>query len=148
MSEVEVTWRRRFGFVLASPFETWLAIAVIITAVAFFFNPEVAERTSVGRTLQGPLDEIWNTIYGVSGILVLYGLLKPRLHAELSGLILMITGIFVNVIGIYTVRGFNNSLPSLSLLFAVCLALTARAWSVYHYGQIDPVRARTDLGGK
>jgi hypothetical protein len=142
---MEITWRRRLGFVLASPFETWLGLAVIITSLAFFLNPVVAEQTSVGRTLKGPLDEIWNALYGISGVFVLYGLIKPRLHAELFGLILMISGILVNIVGIYSVRGITTSLPSLTLLVAICLALAARSWSIYHYGQIDPVKSRMNI---
>lgn len=126
----------RFYALYANAWEAAIALAAVVTAVAFWFDPNGAETAPLANVLGG-WDDVWYMLYGVGGAMVLLGLLLHgrqvffrgvRLigdgRVELSGLVLIATAIVVNVVAIAN-AGFLRT-PSVATYAGLLVACFLR----------------------
>jgi hypothetical protein len=72
----------------------------VIACAVFFLNPDdTLNATSVSQHL-GPWDDVWNVMYGVGGLLMVYGIVKPDRVADVIGLLLFAGAVLVNMLAV------------------------------------------------
>ena len=123
-------WRN----VQANAFEALIAIMCVIAAIGAFADPASLRDSVVGQELH-PWDFLWNGMFGVSGILILVGLLNPErtyqygrvriegAGAEIAGLIFLGTAVAINGAAAIAVNGLS---PGIGILTAVVFACIYR----------------------
>src|SRR4051794_12135942 len=68
----------------------WVGLAVIVSAVNWFIDPEKAAlKSAVGRQLHGPWDDLWTLFTGVGGVLIIWGIWKFVIRLEIVGHLLL-----------------------------------------------------------
>lgn len=97
----------------ANRFEASMAAAAICYSILYFLRPEVLSRSVVGREIP-PWDLLWNALYLLSGVLILFGLAADHRYVkgisgiwfEVGGLGLFSTALLVNLILAWS-QGFS-----------------------------------------
>lgn len=97
----------------------WLALAAILSAVAFFANPASIASSPIGQLIH-PYDFIWNAGWLLSGVLLLVGIV--RMHADTEALGLMVFGLSLSI---YTVALLALNAPLVGLAAYPALILAA-----------------------
>lgn len=92
------------GYLLGNAFELWIALAAILTALTYFYDPAALTDSSVGRVAH-PIAFTWNTGYLTAGVLITTGLWRPSPRLELAGLSLFSSAVLINAVAIVAVRG-------------------------------------------
>lgn len=118
----------RRTYIFQNSIEFVMGIAVIVASITFFLDPDSLRRNSVGVTLH-PFDFAWNAIYGVSGLMILWGLWRPSLRFELGGLLFLVGALLVQITAIWSIAGYPGIAVLLSLLTFV-VGFLIRAWVV------------------
>lgn len=96
------------------------------TALAFFALPGLhIGRTSVGQQL-GPLEDLWNVMYGVAGVLMVYGLVRDRRGVDACGLLMMAAATVINLLAIVLTLG-PRAILVVAPLVGVAVGAIARA---------------------
>lgn len=101
-----VNERRIFtrGYLLGNAFELWIALAAILTAITYFYDPGALDDSSIAQVAH-PVAFAWNIGYLVAGAAVTVGLWRPSPRLELAGLSLFSSAVIMNAIAIGAVRG-------------------------------------------
>jgi hypothetical protein len=98
----------------------------VIACVVFFLNPDdTFNATSVSRQL-GPWDDAWNVMYGVGGLFMVYGIVKPDRVADVIGLLLFAGATLVNMFAV-GVAFEGRALAIEASFLGCCLAAVSRA---------------------
>jgi hypothetical protein len=135
MSHIDVS---RKAYLYANGFEALIAFSAILSGIRFFVDPSALADTVIGQALR-PLDQIWNAMYCIGGLLVCIGLPLNRNYfrvgrlrvsgyrLELGGLIFLSTGVLVAGVAAVWVNGFSTGV---SIYGAVVLASIGRIISI------------------
>jgi hypothetical protein len=87
----------------------------------------VLESTSIGSVLPEWQEIAWAIMLGLGGILSLLGLLLPHRAADCYGTLLIAGTLLIDVVAIWTYRGFAAGSITGIILFTLALGLIARA---------------------
>jgi hypothetical protein len=99
----------------------------VIACVVFFLNPEdTLNATSVSQQL-GPWDDVWNIMYGVGGLLMVYGIVKPDRVADVIGLLLFAGATLVNMLAV-GIAFEGRALAIEASFLGCCLRRSAAPW--------------------
>lgn len=112
---------RRRAYLAANAFELLIALLAIFSALAFFIYPDTGTRTAVGQVLH-PWDWAWSAGYGVAGVFISYGLIRPWPRVELAGLWLLGAAIAINAVAVVSLAGSRAIFPLMTYvaLVAAC----------------------------
>lgn len=124
---------RRKPYLIANAFELVIAALAILSTVAYVVYPESASASAVGRALH-PYDAVWIFGYGIAGLGITVGLVRPSPRLELAGLVLMGAAMTINAVAVVSLRGSHAVLPLLSYL-AVGIACYVRGYGIVRAGQ-------------
>jgi hypothetical protein len=98
----------------------------VFACVVFFIDPEsTIDRSSLSFQLGGWAN-VWNILYGVGGLLMVYGIVRPDRAADVAGLFLFGGATLINFTSIALTLG-PRSLIVAPHLIGFCLAALARA---------------------
>lgn len=104
----------------------WLGAAAVMSLIAWLTDPAgESRRSALGRTLSGPLDEVWHLVLGVGGVLVFAGVWRLAVRLEVIGHLFVALGVFINALAVAAVVGAG---PSAFILFGVAFASAGRIW--------------------
>ena len=109
--------------VLLNIFEMWIALAGVISLIVYFYDPASINHNALEQTIGHNLTALFNIAYGLSGLTIFYGLLKPTPRWEVVGLFILGATTAVNgfaILGIFGLRGVATA--------STLLALTIAAW--------------------
>ena len=97
----------------------------VFTSLLFFTAPDsLLSDTSIGTQL-GALDVVWNALYGVSGALILTGLILNRKGLDAFGLVMLATTTIINFLAIVATLGPRGLIVAPQLI-GVTAAAVAR----------------------
>lgn len=97
----------------------------VFASALFFLYPGLVAQTSVGQQLGG-LDIVWNSLYGIAGALIVYGLIMDRKGVDAVGLVMLATTTLINLSAILVTLGPRGLVVAPQLL-GVMAAAIARA---------------------
>jgi hypothetical protein len=123
----------RRSYISANSFQLWVGIAAAIGALFFWFYPAALGSSSVGRSV-GALDDLWNALYFVGGVATVYGVVRPSVRGEITGLSLL-TAALITQAAAQLVRVGKIAVPSVVILVCLSVACLDRLnvlWSAYH----------------
>lgn len=120
-------------------FELVIAVLAIAAAISFVLNPDALAESPIGRTFH-PIDWIWNTGYGVSGVFIVVGVLSGRAHIEGAGLCVLASAVGLSAIAYFYVLHFDGTIPSYVSFLAVILASLGRLYELLRYPEVVVVR--------
>jgi hypothetical protein len=104
-----------------------IGVSCILTAILAIVLPEsVTQQTSAAQELGEVLEDTFTLLYGVSGTLIVYGLLTRNYAADALGLCVLSSALLIRIVTAIAVSGFAG-LYGVPTLFALMLAALARA---------------------
>lgn len=106
-----------------------IALLGIFSALSFWLDPGYPERTAIGRSLEGVIDDLWNAMYLGGGLLILLGVWTARAGIEFAGHTPFVTAVLVNTAAALSVAGGFN--VTIALSFSVAVGLSARMWYLW-----------------
>lgn len=121
----------RLAYVRQNALEFGLALAFVISCVAFLIPGDLLPKIATSRTL-GAWATVWSIAGGLGGLGVIYGLCRPDPRAEASGLALLCSALGIAAVATIAAVGWlawSNTLTSAALLgsFAVRIYVIAKA---------------------
>jgi hypothetical protein len=84
-----------------------VGLLIFLSGVGFYFSTD-KNQSSIGRTLSGPLDDIWYAEYLLSGLAIMWGTQRPAPNIERVGHILFLTALAINTIAVLLVLGSRS----------------------------------------
>lgn len=108
---------------LLNIFEMWVGLAGIISALVYLYAPATIDKNALAVTLGHNLAAFYNLAYGVAGVIIWFGLLRPSPRWEIVGLYLLGGTTAANGLSIASVFGLRGVATSSTLL-----ALTVASW--------------------
>ena len=93
--------------VIVVPFEIAIALTAVWAGAAGLFNLSIT-ASAFNSTLPQWLVTLFNILYVIAGLGILTGVGWSYRNAEASGLILLITSLFIRVVALYFTRGFDS----------------------------------------
>lgn len=105
-------------------FELWIGLAAVISLCVFLADPNGIEHSSVSDVIGHTWTEVWQVGYGISGMLIWFGLLRPSPRWEIAGLSILGSTTSINGVAIVHYFGLRGAAPALTLL-----ALAVASWS-------------------
>lgn len=118
-----------------------IGLLIFLSGVGFYFSPG-KEQSSVGQTLNGPLDEVWYAEYLLSGLAIMWGTQRPSPNIERVGHILFLTALIINTIAVVLVLGSRSLTTIPAYVIAAWVSwgrltdLTAAAHEAQHRAEI------------
>lgn len=76
-----------------------------LSGVRFFLSPGALARSSVGRALDGPWDDLWSVAFVVAGVLIMIGVGGRQPRAELPGITLASTAVLIQGAALLVLNG-------------------------------------------
>lgn len=120
-------------------FELVIAVLAIAAAISFFQDPEALARSPIGQTFH-PVDWAWNSMYGISGALIVFGVLSGKSHIEGAGLCFLLAGVVLSAIAYFYVLHFDGTIPSYVSFLVVVLACLGRLHELFVYPEVVVVK--------
>lgn len=111
---------------MANAFEVWIAVAAVLTAVAYTISPESLDDTTIAQVSPG-IAATWNGLYAGAGLSLLYGLFKPMVKWEIAGLSLLCGALAIQGVAAIYVRG-PAGITGGVLFTSLIVAATSRMW--------------------
>lgn len=90
------------------PFELWVAIAAVVSALSYFFLPRTVAGSAVALVVPQWQAHLWNVLYGLGGVGVMAGFWRASPRLEGAGLCLLASGVTVSSLALLYVRGWNG----------------------------------------
>lgn len=109
--------------VILNIFEMWVGLAGIISALVYLYDPTAINKNALAVTLGHELAAFYNIAYGIAGLVIWFGLLRPSPRWEIVGLYILGGTTAANGLSIVSVFGLRGVATSSTLL-----ALTVAAW--------------------
>lgn len=107
----------------------WLGVAAALSLITWLLDPQgEAGRTAIGRTLSGPMDDIWHVLLGAGGVLVFVGIWSFRVRAEIIGHMLVAVAVALNAAAVIAVTGL---VATSLILIGVAAASASRMWYLW-----------------
>ncbi len=113
------------------PFEIMLALTSVSAALGYFFDPTSLLNTALATVL-GSWVTAWSVMYGVSGLLILAGVLGRHRYLEMTGLLLLTGALLINltsIVGVIGVIGHLSRVINLVIVATTCLIRLYLIWS-------------------
>lgn len=118
--------RVRFMYRAQHAIWLWLGLAAVVSLVAWFVDPAgEAQRSAIGRELDGAIDDLWHVLLGVGGVAVFYGVWAMRIRAELIGHLFIGIAVLINAVAVTTVTGVTSTG---FVLYGIACANGFRIW--------------------
>lgn len=108
---------------LLNIFEMWVGLAGIISALVYLYDPAAIDKNALAVTLGHNLAAFYNVAYGIAGLVIWWGLLRPSPRWEIVGLYILGGTTAANGLSIVSVFGLRGIATSSTLL-----ALTLASW--------------------
>jgi hypothetical protein len=100
-----------------------LGIAAVLAAAQFYTDPASIAKSSIGRTLDGPADDVWNIAWALGGLAIAVGVWTVRPTLEIIGHLFFSVAAFINALAVLVILGPG---PSAILSFGVGVASLTR----------------------
>lgn len=123
---MKASTRIRLAYVFDHSFQAWLAGAAVISGLDFLLRPEAAERSPVTAALHD-WAYAWNSLYVISGLLVIVGVYRLKPRVEVAGLSLLAGAVSVQLLAVATVYGMM-ALPTELIYLSLVSACLVRVW--------------------
>lgn len=125
----------RLAYLLQNSFAAAIGFGVLVGAFLFFFWSDLLPQSAVGRAV-GPLDDVWNFLYGAGGLLTLIGigLISPRV--EVGGKLMLGIALVIQGTAQWSIYG-RRALPGTMVLYAIAAACAARIFVLVRAYKID-----------
>lgn len=104
-------------------FEMWVALAGVVSVIVFFYDPASIDGNALSRIIGYDLSAACNIAYGLAGLVIWYGLLRPSPRWEIVGLFILGSTTSVNGLAILGIFGLHGAATATTIL-----ALTLAAW--------------------
>lgn len=103
---------------------SWIGLAGILTAIAFFVSPGDARATT--KVLSPVWAYAWNIMYGIGGLTILLGEVRAnRRDLSFTGLFMLAVGILVNTVAVIASTGVGSS-TIIPINLALVVAIVGR----------------------
>jgi hypothetical protein len=117
------------GRIRAYAFELATAVVWAVSGISYLISPQItALQSPVGHTIRG-YETGWSILYIVGAILVVYGALRPAMPVRAAGLLLLGTGLTMQLLGAVSVQVQLRDLNYLIFALA-CFARAALIWKL------------------
>lgn len=110
----------------------FLGLAGVLAAAQFFLDPGTTERSSIGRNLDGPVDDLWYSFWAMGGLTIMYGIIRLRPRTEIVGQMFFLAGILPNAVAIAIEIGGGPS------FWTIMVAGFANAGRIYYLWHVTP----------
>jgi hypothetical protein len=107
----------------------WLGLACIAAFVSYYVDPSTVAKSAIGRSLSGPVDEIWNGGFLISGLLIIVGVWTTRAKIEIIGQLFLCASIATDSAAIAILAGVG---PSFWTIAAIAIASVFRIYWLIH----------------
>ena len=114
---------RRYVSLINHPFEAGIAFAATVSAVVGMLDPTSVNGSVLGRTARELLP-VWQVLYALAGVLILFGLLRS-LRTEAAGLCLLVAAVLIQVVSLIHLTG-TTGLVSAATYGAIATAAVIR----------------------
>jgi hypothetical protein len=104
----------------------FVGFAAVLATVQFYVDPASIGRSSVGRSLSGPLDDLWNVSWAIGGLLIAGGVWAMRPVAEIVGHLFFTVAVITNAASVLVLLG-----PGPSFWLSVSVAVASASRVVY-----------------
>lgn len=101
----------------------FLGFAAVLAAAQFYLDPASIATSSIGRSLSGPIDDLWNVFWAIGGLLIATGIWVMRPVIEIVGHLLFTVAVLTNALSVAVLLGPG---PSFWLSISVAFASAAR----------------------
>lgn len=102
----------------------FLGLLTVFSALTFFFGP-TNDLSAISRQLDDHAEAIWNAAWGLGGILVMFGALRPHILLEMIGQFILGASFVVYLVAIISVAGFS---PAVYLVVFVIVLVGLRIY--------------------
>lgn len=124
----------RFRYLTENLIWFWLALACLVSALAFFVDPSVREHSPV-RQVFHPFDYVWNSLFLGTGVFKIVGLIWEKPKLEAIGLCFLIGAMLMLSTAAFIVVGPQ---PGVFTYPALCLAAYFRIKSLIRLSNLPP----------
>jgi hypothetical protein len=101
----------------------FLGFAAVLATVQFYADPASVATSSIGRSLSGPLDDLWNVFWAIGGLLIAAGVWILRPVVEIVGHLFFTVAVLTNAVAVAVLLGPG---PSFWLSLSVAVASAGR----------------------
>lgn len=113
-------------------FELWIGIAAILGSIFYFVSPESLLSAALAKQIGHEwLTFTWNGGYLLSGLMLVYGVLRPSPRIEIAGLWIVAATTAINGIAIAVTFGVRGA-STVATYMTLAVASMIRARLIYN----------------
>lgn len=129
IEQVQLTLRGRNA--LLNIFELWVGLAGVISLILFIYDPLAQRNSSISHAIGHKWAVVWQVAYGIAGLMIWYGLLRPSPRWEIAALCVLGSATAINGVAILNLFGLRG-ITTAATLIALSGASWIRAFLVYN----------------
>jgi hypothetical protein len=107
----------------------FIGLLTLFAAVSFFFG-DPSNASAISKQLNDTGEAVWNTGWGIGGVAILFGVVRPNITIELIGQFLLSAALTTYSVAVIEISG---NVPAVSLSVALLFFGALRTFFLIHY---------------